>query len=92
MAKEFFPGEDAPGNDPDQPNLVAALHRASLPYSFAKRHGVLIDQNNEAGPLLVHRPGVTNMALLEARRAAGLPVALHGVDEDEFDLSDGIAG
>ena len=41
---------------------------ARLPYSFAKRHGVLIDSENYDSPKLVHRPDVSNMALLEARR------------------------
>jgi len=73
-------------NEPEQEPSVEAPKQINLPYSFAKRHGVLIDNENEDGPALVHRPGVTNMALLEARRAAGRPVALHRVDEDEFDL------
>lgn len=73
-------------NEPEQELSVEAPKQINLPYSFAKRHGVLIDNANEDGPALVHRPGVSNMALLEARRAAGRPVALHRVDEDEFDL------
>ena len=75
--------DDIASNEAD---AVDAPKLVNLPYSFAKRHGVLIDYHNESGPLLVHKPGVTNMALLEARRSAGLPVALHRVDEDEFDL------
>lgn len=73
-------------NEPEQELSVEAPKQINLPYSFAKRHGVLIDNANEDGPALVHRPGVSNMALLEARRAAGRPVALQRVDEDEFDL------
>ena len=71
-------------NEPDQ--HVEPAKQINLPYSFAKRHGVLLDHANENGLMLVHRPGVSNMALLEARRAAGHPVALQGVDDDEFDL------
>ncbi len=72
-------------NDADQALTVKAPKPVTLPYSFAKRHGVLIDLNGESGPQLVHKPGVTNMALLEARRAAGISVTLHRVDENEFD-------
>ncbi len=69
----------------DQPE-VTAPRRASLPYSFAKRHGVLIDGFNEDTPTLVHRPNVSNASLLEARRIAGRPVNAQAVSEDEFDL------
>jgi len=72
------------GNESEQ--LVEAPKQINLPYSFAKRHGVLLDHANENGLALIHRPGVSNMALLEARRAAGRPVAYQRVDEDEFDL------
>ena len=72
------------GNESEQ--LVEAPKQINLPYSFAKRHGVLLDHANENGLALIHRPGVSNMALLEARRAAGRPVACQRVDEDEFDL------
>ncbi len=79
-------GEDISLGIDSADSAISAPKPVNLPYSFAKRHGVLVDHKHESGPLLVHRPGVTNMALLEARRAAGVPVALHRVDEDEFDL------
>ena len=62
-----------------------ALRRVTLPYSFAKRHGVLIDGFDDETPTLVHRPRVSNASLLEARRIAGRPVKSQSVSEDEFD-------
>ena len=39
---------------------VEAPRRITLPYAFAKRHGVLIDDQHEDIPTLVYRPNVTN--------------------------------
>lgn len=75
-----------PGSEEQEDHGLNAPAAVSLPYSFAKRHGVLIDKTNQDQATLVHRPGVTNSALLEARRIAGQRIVLHKVDEDEFDL------
>ena len=56
-----------------------------LPYTFAKRHGVLLEEV-EGGELhLVHRPGISLQALSEARRKAGRRFALEPVSGDDFD-------
>jgi len=57
----------------------------NLPYGFAKRHGVLLELNSDSELKLVHRSGVTTMALAEARRKAGQSFITEQVDEDEFD-------
>ncbi len=69
----------------DQPD-IAAPRQSNLPYTFAKRHGVLIEGPDEETPTLIHRPRVANASLLEARRIAGRPVVARAVTEDEFDL------
>lgn len=69
----------------DQP-AVASPRQANLPYTFAKRHGVLIEGLDDEIPTLVHRPRVANTSLLEARRIAGKPVVARAVSDDEFDL------
>lgn len=56
----------------------------SLPYGFAKRHGVLVEENAENHIRLVHRADVTSVALLEARRALGKPLQLKEVPSDTF--------
>lgn len=71
--------------DVPQP-LGAAAQRppVDLPYTFAKRHGVLLETVD--GEIhLVHRPGVTVMALTEARRKAGQSMQMEPVTVDEFD-------
>ncbi len=69
----------------DQPEIDAP-QRISLPYSFAKRHGVFIDGLSDDIPTVVHRPDVANASLLEVRRVAGRPVVARSVTDDEFDL------
>ncbi len=80
---EFF-GADMPAADMPAPE--AETPRAQgIPYTFAKRHGVLLDNNPEGGLLLVHKPGVKLQALAEARRKAGQPIKLEPVSADDFD-------
>ncbi len=68
----------------EQADLAPALRR-SLPYSFAKRHGVLIREIDEHAADAVYRSGATPMSLAEIRRFAGVPVKLTRVSADEFD-------
>ena len=56
-----------------------------LPYSFAKRHGVLLEPNKEGGLEMIQRKGIAMMAIAEARRKAGQKVVVRGVSDDEFD-------
>ena len=66
-----------------QPN-TDPRHRA-LPYSFAKRHGVLIREIGEEAATAVYRSGVSPTSLTEARRFAGVPLSLTKVSAEEFD-------
>ncbi len=60
-------------------------HRRSLPYSFAKRHGILIRNIDEHEAETVCRSDVTPMSLAEARRFAGMPLKLSRVSAEAFD-------
>jgi general secretion pathway protein E len=62
---------------------VAAIQR--IPFSFAKRHGVLLEALEQDQARLVHREDASAEALLETRRAIGLPLALRQVNRAEFD-------
>ncbi len=64
---------------------IAAPRSQGIPYTFAKRHGVLLDNNPAGGLLLVHKPGVKLQALSEARRKAGQAIKLEPVSADDFD-------
>ena len=62
-------------------------HARNLPYSFAKRHGVLIRSVNDAEAETVYRAGVTPISLAEARRFAGVPLKLSRVSAEAFDTA-----
>ncbi|MDH3433950.1 MAG: ATPase, T2SS/T4P/T4SS family, partial [Gammaproteobacteria bacterium] len=61
-----------------------SVNRA-LPFTFAKRHGVLIREITRDAADAVYRPGATPMSLAEARRFAGVPLKLSRVSVEEFD-------
>ncbi|MDX1481330.1 MAG: type II secretion system ATPase GspE [Woeseiaceae bacterium] len=72
------------GSPADEP--VAAVARShALPFSFAKRHGVLIRGVGTDGADAVYRTGATPQSLAEARRFAGIPLRFSRVSEDVFD-------
>jgi len=61
-----------------------AINRA-LPFSFAKRHGVLIRDITRDAADTVYRPGASPLSLAEARRFAGVPLKLTRVSVEKFD-------
>jgi general secretion pathway protein E len=56
-----------------------------LPFSFAKRHGVLIRSIDQESADAVYRPGVSPQSLAEVRRFAGVPLQLSRVSVEVFD-------
>ena len=67
----------------DAPEL--AKPRQALPFTFAKRHGVLIQEQTEAGGTAVYRSGASPLSLAEARRFAGVPLKMSRVSSEVFD-------
>ncbi|MFN3786190.1 MAG: ATPase, T2SS/T4P/T4SS family, partial [Thiothrix sp.] len=62
-----------------------STHRLpSLPYSFAKRHGVLL-QMTAQNPQVVCRHGVAMLALAEVQRFVEADLHFHSVDNETFD-------
>jgi general secretion pathway protein E len=59
-------------------------HRA-LPYSFARRHGVMITEIGAQRADTVCRTGVSPVSLAEARRFAGVPLNITRVSAEQFD-------
>ena len=55
-----------------------------LPYSFAKRHGVLL-QNNGSHPHVLCRNGITPLALAEVQRFIAGDLRFQVVDAENFD-------
>ncbi len=63
---------------------TAPTHR-TLPFAFAKRHGVLIQELRDGAAQAIYRPGVTPQGIAEVRRFAGMPVRFAEVDAETFD-------
>ena len=59
--------------------------KKTLPFSFAKRHGVLIRDYGVDSADLVYRSGTSPLSLAEARRFVGVPVKLSRVSDEVFD-------
>lgn len=67
-----------------QNSEVAPVLRRALPYGFARRHGVMIEQQGEDA-VCIHRRSATPDGLLEARRLHGSPLSYRAVDDERFD-------
>ncbi len=69
--------------EPQSNQSDSALPAAPLPYSFAKRHGVLIRADGGKSTI-VHLEESAALALIEAQRHLGSPARFEPVSEDEF--------
>jgi general secretion pathway protein E len=69
--------------EPAIPEVQAA--RKMLPFSFAKRHGVLIQELGQTEGKAVYRTGASPMSIAEARRFAGVPLKMSRVSAEVFD-------
>lgn len=74
--------------EPDTPvnnTAVAQPVAKALPFSFAKRHGVLIRDIEDGVAHAVYRTGASPLSLAEARRFAGAPLKFTRVTAEVFD-------
>lgn len=62
-----------------------AAERRGIPFTYAKRQGVLVTEVAVDYATVVLRPGVTPAALAELRRFIGLPLRLKRITVEEFD-------
>ncbi len=69
------------GDSASEPDPVAR----TLPFSFAKRHGVLIRELDGGVADTVYRSDASPLSLAEARRFAGVPLRLTRVTAEAFD-------
>ena len=58
-----------------------------LPFAYARRHGVLIQDGDVDTPVVIYRPGARTTSLAEARRFAGGHVRFVAVESELFDAS-----
>ncbi len=64
---------------------AAIIEQRALPFSFAKRHGILLRAVTDAGAEAVHLKSTSPMSLAEARRFVGVPLKFTRVTLEEFD-------
>ncbi|MBT8078668.1 MAG: type II secretion system ATPase GspE [Gammaproteobacteria bacterium] len=81
---------EAPEREVAEPSAAVESESGSgvirpLPFSFAKRHGVLIRDVVNGKADTVYRIGTSPLSLAEARRFAGVPLRLTKVSSDAFD-------
>ena len=67
---------DAPADD---------AARRGLPFSFAKRHGVMLRDLTDSSGEAVFRKNTSPLSLAEVRRFAGVPLRMTRVTDEEFD-------
>jgi general secretion pathway protein E len=67
------------------PPVGAEPSHRTLPFAFAKRHGVLIEDLRDGAAQAIYRTGVTPQSIAEVRRFAGVPVGFTEVDAETFD-------
>jgi general secretion pathway protein E len=70
--------------------LPTQLSLRRLPFSFAKRHGVVL-LTTDGLPSLAYRPGIDPVALAEAQRFAGLQLPLQSLSPEAFEQAMGRA-
>ena len=71
--------------EPQLPLEETKPDERALPFSFAKRHGVLICEFVDGVGDTIYRKGVSPLILAEARRFAGLPLKMSAVSNEKFD-------
>ena len=69
-----------------EPEAEAPRSRV-LPFSFAKRHGVIIRGISSDSADTVCRPGVNALSIAEVQRFAGVPLKLSRVSAEVFDAT-----
>ena len=77
--------EDPPRGATHGAAAGAAPAQRSLPFAFAKRHGVLIQQMHDGVAEAIYRTGAAAQSIAEVRRFAGMPVRFAEVDAETFD-------
>jgi general secretion pathway protein E len=61
------------------------MFEARLPFSFAKRHGILVTGQSDDSLEVVCLPSIQPQVLLEAQRYFSAPLKLREVGNAEFD-------
>lgn len=65
--------------------LDPLLRHPAPPYSFAKRHGVVVGETREGRITVLYRPPLQPSVISEVQRLVDAPVDLKAVEDDVFD-------
>ena len=77
----------SPHQDNPAPDLESRPSKPKhLPFAFAKRHGVLIEEKQDEKVVILCKRGMSTPVLSEVRRYLGVPVVLKVIDSEEFDV------
>ncbi len=72
--------------DPLSPLPEHPSESRTLPFAFAKRHGILVTEITESSASAVYLRGLSPATLAEVRRYTRRPISLEAVNEGKFDL------
>ena len=71
--------------DPEDTVIDGKVGLQRPPFLFAKRHGVLVTGEENGKIVVLHRPDIDPIALIELRRFVNQPLNLQAVDAEQFD-------
>ncbi|NND59099.1 MAG: type II secretion system ATPase GspE [Gammaproteobacteria bacterium] len=77
--------ESLPLTEDDELAVETASGARRLSFAFAKRHGIVINEDDPMGTVVCHRAGLSPVSLAEVRRFYGGPLPLREVDDETFD-------
>jgi len=69
----------------EAPLQAEALPEQHVPFAYAKRHGILVSSIADHQAIILYRPGISNLTLVELRRHFGVPLRLQILDSEEFE-------
>ncbi len=81
-AAALQPAPPALASTPSSPSAQAV---ARLPFTYAKRHGVLTADIEDGRVVVLCKPGTTALTLAEVRRLVGQPLKLKNVSVEKFE-------
>ena len=67
------------------PESQVVIKGKRLPFAFAKRNGVVIEDISEQEARVAYKPGIRPVVIAELRRFIGMPITFAEVDPGEFD-------
>lgn len=71
--------------------MVSTSKNKRLPFSFAKRHGVVVEDVGAVDAMVAYKSGITAHVIAEVRRFLGVPIQFTEVSESDFEKRLGMA-